>query len=193
MQEIIENQNEHKTRLVVVLTAVTMVVEIGFGYYTNSMALLVDGWHMLSHTFALGLTWFAYVAARKYSNNGHISFSRDKLLALSGFFSAIILQVIAVIMAIEAVLRLIHPLQIKFAEAIFVAFIGLIVSALSAVLLHHDHKHRDRISVQLTCMCFNLYSFDVISRIISSLVITKWSVSLIRDSGKVLIDFKKIS
>lgn len=41
--------NEQKTKWVVLLTAATMVVEISFGYWTNSMALLADGWHMASH------------------------------------------------------------------------------------------------------------------------------------------------
>ena len=208
--EIVENQNEYKTRLVVILTAVTMVVEIGFGYYTNSMALLADGFHMSSHAFALGLSWLAYVAARKYSDTIKLSFSRQKLLALSGFTSAIVLQVVAVIMAYEAVNRLVHPLPIKFGEAIFVAVIGLLVNALSALFLHHDHEHRDHniraaylhvladgltsvtaILALLAGMYLKLYSFDAISGIISSFVITKWSIDLIRDSGKELIEFKR--
>ena len=32
-----------------------MLVEIGFGYFTNSMALLSDGWYMASHVFAIEL------------------------------------------------------------------------------------------------------------------------------------------
>ncbi len=58
------HSNEERTKWVVMLTAVTMVVEITFGYLTNSMALLADGWHMASHVFALGLTWIAYFVAR---------------------------------------------------------------------------------------------------------------------------------
>ena len=210
--DIIKLQNERKTLLVVVLTAVTMVVEISFGYYTNSMALLADGFHMSSHTFALGLTWIAYVVIRRYSDSKKVTFHKDKLLALSGFSSAIILQVVAVIMAIESIGRLLHPLHIKFGDAIFVAVIGLIVNAVSAFVLHHDHEHRDHniraaylhvladgltsitaIIALLAGMYFNLYSFDAISGIISSVVITKWSIDLIRDSGKVLIEFEKRS
>ena len=210
--DIIKLQNERKTLLVVVLTAVTMVVEISFGYYTNSMALLADGFHMSSHTFALGLTWIAYVVIRRYSDSKKVTFHKDKLLALSGFSSAIILQLVAVIMAIESIGRLLHPLHIKFGDAIFVAVIGLIVNAVSAFVLHHDHEHRDHniraaylhvladgltsitaIIALLAGMYFNLYSFDAISGIISSVVITKWSIDLIRDSGKVLIEFEKRS
>jgi cation diffusion facilitator family transporter len=202
--------HEHKTKLVAILTAITMVVEIGFGYYTNSMALLADGWHMSSHAFALGLTWVAYIVCRKYSTTNTHSFNQQKLLALTGFSSAIILQIIAVVMAIEAVGRLINPIPIKFGEAIFVAFIGLLVNALSAFVLHHEHEHSDHniraayvhvladgltsitaILALLAGMYFNFSSLDAISGIIGSLVITKWSITLIRDSGKELIDFKQ--
>lgn len=205
-----EQQNERKTRLVVILTAVTMVAEIAFGYYTNSMALLADGFHMSSHAFALGLSWIAYVVARKYAQSEKVSFSSQKLLALAGFSSAIVLLMVALIMAYEAVVRLLHPLPIRFGDAIVVAIIGLLVNAASAVLLHHDHEHGDHniraaylhvladgltsitaILALLAGMYFRLYSFDAISGIISSVIITKWSIDLIKASGMTLIEFKR--
>ena len=56
---------ERRTRWVVVLTAITMVVEIIGGWWYGSMALLADGWHMSSHVIALGLSVAAYVLARR--------------------------------------------------------------------------------------------------------------------------------
>ncbi|MBI4996504.1 MAG: cation transporter, partial [Rhodocyclales bacterium] len=56
---------ERGTRLVMWITAATMVVEIVAGWWYNSMALLADGWHMSSHAVAIGLSAFAYAAARK--------------------------------------------------------------------------------------------------------------------------------
>ena len=204
------HSNERKTRWVVYLTAVTMVLEIGFGFYTNSMALLADGFHMSTHAFALGLAWLAYVLSRKYSDHTKFSFSGDKLLALSGYSSAIFLLIIAVLMAVESVNRLLNPLVIKFGEAIFVASIGLAVNVLSAVILHHDEHHADHniraaylhvIADGLTSvtaiialvggMLWNIYSLDAISGILSSIIITKWSIDLIRNSGRDLIDFER--
>ena len=52
---------EKNTLRVAVLTAVMMVAEIAGGWYYNSMALLADGWHMSSHTVAMGLSVLAYV------------------------------------------------------------------------------------------------------------------------------------
>jgi cation diffusion facilitator family transporter len=187
-----------------------MAVEIFFGYWTNSMALLADGYHMASHVFALGLSWAAYIISRKYSKTEKYSFEKSKLLALSGFTSAIVLIVIAVIMAIESIDRFFNPVEIKFGEAIFVAVIGLTVNVLSAVFLHHGHEHHDHnirsaylhvladgltsltAIIALTAgMLYNLYSLDSISGIISSVVITKWAYGLIKGSGKDLINFKK--
>ena len=56
---------EKKTRMVVLLTALTMVTEIFFGLRTHSMALLADGIHMGSHVLALGLSLIAYILVRK--------------------------------------------------------------------------------------------------------------------------------
>jgi cation diffusion facilitator family transporter len=202
--------HEERTKWVVYLTAVTMVVEIYFGYRTKSMALLADGWHMASHVFALGLTWVAYVIARKFSRTEKYSFDKKKLLALSGFSSAIILQIVAILMAVESVQRLLNPITVNFGEAILVAVIGLAVNALSAIFLHHDHEHHDHnirsaylhvladgltsmtAIIALTVgMIWQIVSLDSISGIISSLVITKWAVELIKNSGRELIDFSK--
>lgn len=214
-QEVIADHSqshEKVTRWVLYLTAITMVVEIFFGYWTNSMALLTDGFHMASHVFALGLAWIAYFLSRKYSQSADFSFSKKKLLALSGFTGAVILLVFAVLMAFEAINRLIHPLEIRFGEAIIVAVIGLIVNGVCALFLHHGHKNHDHnirsaylhvladgltsiaAIIALTAgMFYNLYSLDSISGIISSVVITKWAIDLIKGSGKDLIDFKTSS
>ena len=50
-----QHRNERRTWIVIVLTLVTMVVEIVSGMIFGSMALLADGWHMASHASALGI------------------------------------------------------------------------------------------------------------------------------------------
>jgi cation diffusion facilitator family transporter len=135
---------ERRTKLVVALTAAMMVVEIAGGLMFNSMALLADGLHMGSHVVALGLAAFAYVYARRHADDDRFTFGTGKVGALSGFSSAIILGLIALIMAWESMNRLIAPVPIDFGAATLVAVIGLAVNLLSAVLLRHDdHYHAD--------------------------------------------------
>lgn len=135
---------ERGTRLVMGITAIMMVIEILAGWWFNSMALLADGWHMSSHAFAIGLSAFAYAAARKYARDPRFAFGTWKIEVLGGFASAIFLLGVAAMMVFGSVERLLTPQEIHFREAIVVAVIGLVVNLVCALILghaHDDHVH----------------------------------------------------
>lgn len=136
-------RNERSTWVVVTLTAIMMVGEIMAGWLSGSMALLADGWHMATHAVALGIAGLAYLFARQHAMSSRFSFGTGKFGDLAAFASAIILAMIAVQVAYESVVRLIHPVPIAYREAISVAVLGLAVNLLSAWLLRdtHDHQH----------------------------------------------------
>jgi cation diffusion facilitator family transporter len=98
---------EKNTFRVALLTAVMMVVEIAGGWYYNSMALLADGWHMSSHTVALGLSVLAYFLARKYAHDHRFSFGTWKIEVLGSYTSAIFLVMVAGLMMFQSIARLI--------------------------------------------------------------------------------------
>lgn len=134
--------NERRTLWVVALTAVTMAAEILGGWWTGSMALLADGWHMGSHVAALGLAAFAYRFARTHAHDRRFSMGTGKVGSLTGFSSALLLGVIALLMVWESVGRLADPVAIDYSTAIVVTVIGLIVNVVSAFMLAgHDHGH----------------------------------------------------
>jgi len=206
------SNHERKTMWVVILTALTMVVEIIFGLSTKSMALLADGIHMGSHVLAIGLSWIAYVIVRKISGNEKFKGDSGKILSLSGYSSGLMLLIFAVVIMVEAIERLYNPVDIAYKEAILVAIIGLIVNILSAVILQHDHAHSDHnikaaylhvIADALTslsailgltaAMVWDIPFIDTIAALVSSFVIIKWSVGLLKESGSVLLDIKKPS
>ena len=123
----IDNKHrENKVKVVFWLTTTIMVLEIGAGTWSGSMALLADGWHMGTHSAAFLITIFAYSYAKKHTNNRNFSFGTGKVNYLGGFASAIALAIVALMMALESVQRLIEPQTIFFNEAIIVAIIGLI-------------------------------------------------------------------
>lgn len=140
---VIHEKGEKRTLQVLLLTAVTMVVEIVAGEIFGSMALLADGWHMGTHVAAFAITIFAYRYAKRHEANPSFSFGTGKVSALGGFASAVALAVVALIMALESVNRLYNPQEIHFNEAITVAVLGLIVNLISAFILqdHHSHNH----------------------------------------------------
>jgi cation diffusion facilitator family transporter len=136
---------ERGTRAVMWITAAMMVVEIIAGWWFNSMALLADGWHMSSHAVAIGLSAFAYAAARRYARDSRFTFGTWKIEILAGFSSAMFLMGIAVLMVVSSVERIFSPQSIHYQEAMIVAAVGLVVNVVCALILggvqdhHHDH------------------------------------------------------
>ena len=127
----------------IIISFITMVVEIVTGKVTGSMALLADGWHMGSHVAALFLSYLVYQIARSKKFNAHFTFGSAKLYSLGGYTSAIGLAIIAIFMGYESIVRFLNPVTIEFNEALLVCVIGLVVNLLSAWILndHHDHEH----------------------------------------------------
>ncbi|MEK7477077.1 MAG: CDF family Co(II)/Ni(II) efflux transporter DmeF [Candidatus Coatesbacteria bacterium] len=126
---------EHRTRVVVAVTAATMVVEIVAGLVFGSMALLADGLHMGSHAFALGIAAFAYRYARRHAADERFTFGTGKVGSLAAFTSATMLGLFALAMGWESVRRLLAPVGIRFDQAIVVAVLGLLVNAVCLLIL----------------------------------------------------------
>ncbi|GGQ30795.1 CDF family Co(II)/Ni(II) efflux transporter DmeF [Shewanella litoralis] len=134
-------QNERRTWYVLVITIITMVIEVTAGTIYGSMALLADGWHMGTHAAAFCITLFTYHYARKHANSDRFSFGVGKVGVLGGYTSAIGLGIVALIMLVESIHRLLSPVDIQFNQSIMVAIIGLVVNVASMFILGHEHHH----------------------------------------------------
>jgi cation diffusion facilitator family transporter len=136
---------ERRTWAVIILCSVMMIAEIIGGALFGSLALIADGLHMSTHAGALLLAALAYTYARKYADDRNFTFGTGKFGDLAGYSSAIVLAMIALLIAYEAVSRLLNPVAISFNEAIPIAVLGLAVNVVSAWLLsgghHHGHSH----------------------------------------------------
>jgi len=139
-------KNERRMWMVIGLCSLMMIAEIVGGILFGSIALVADGLHMSTHAGALLLAALAYTYARKHANDGRFTFGTGKLGDLAGFTSAVILAMITMLIAYEAITRLFLPVPISFNEVIPIAFVGLAVNIASAWLLsgtnhHHGHGH----------------------------------------------------
>ncbi|HQR24905.1 MAG TPA: CDF family Co(II)/Ni(II) efflux transporter DmeF [Steroidobacteraceae bacterium] len=214
---------ERRTRQVMWLTAVMMVIEIIAGTVFGSMALLADGWHMSSHALALGVSAGAYALARRHANDPRFSFGTWKIEVLGGYTSAIFLVGVAAYMGYESVKRLLAPAPIHFDQAIVVAVVGLVVNVVSAWLLSagthshghdHDHDHHAShahhhdlnlrsayvhviadaatsvlaIGALLGGKYFGATWLDPVMGIAGTILVGRWAISLLHDTGRVLLD-----
>ncbi|WP_448954665.1 CDF family Co(II)/Ni(II) efflux transporter DmeF [Labrys neptuniae] len=140
------DSNERRTWAVILLCTVMMVAEIVGGALFGSIALMADGLHMSTHAGALLLAALAYRYARRHALDQRFTFGTGKIGDLAGYTSAVVLAMIALLIAYEAVMRLIAPVAIDYGQAIAIAVLGLIVNLASVWLLHgggHHHQHHD--------------------------------------------------
>ncbi|WP_351011921.1 cation diffusion facilitator family transporter [Shewanella sp. S1-58-MNA-CIBAN-0166] len=142
----VNEQNVKRTWYVLVITVITMAIEVIAGTIYGSMALLADGWHMGTHAAAFCITLFTYSYAKKHANSDRFSFGVGKVGVLGGYTSAIALAIVAIIMLVESLHRLWSPIEIQFNQSILVAIVGLVVNIASMFILgheHHGHDHGD--------------------------------------------------
>src|ERR1700736_6735050 len=104
------SKGESRTRMVIAITGVMMVVEITAGWLSHSMALLADGWHMSTHVIAFLITALAYYFTRRHASNVQFSFGTGKIGVLGGFSSAVVLSFFGFLMAGKRVHSIFWPL-----------------------------------------------------------------------------------
>jgi cation diffusion facilitator family transporter len=207
---------ERRTAVVVVLTAVMMVAEIISGVLFGSMALLADGLHMASHAAALGVSWAAYVLARRFAADSRYSFGSGKMNSLAAYTSAVMLGLFTTVMLYESIRRFVNPVSIAFDQAILVAVLGLIVNGISVWILQGGHEHRrehhhvhehdhnlkaayfhvlaDALTSLLAIIALMGGKYlqwnwlDPLMGIVGAVLVARWAVGLAFTSSRVLLD-----
>ncbi|XP_058054499.1 proton-coupled zinc antiporter SLC30A1 isoform X3 [Anopheles bellator] len=126
-----------KCRLLTVmsLTVFFFFVEIVVGYFTNSMALVADSFHMLGDIAALVISFLSIkMSPKKWSKN---TFGWARAEVLGALVNAVFLVALCFSITIEACKRFIEVEHIHEPELlIVVGVIGLLVNLLGLCLLH---------------------------------------------------------
>jgi cobalt-zinc-cadmium efflux system protein len=197
---------ERKRLLItIILTGTMMIVEILGGIFTGSLALISDAGHMLTHAFALLASFLAILyACRPATKDKSFGFYRAEILA--ALLNGITLLVITGFILWEAYKRILTPRPIAAKEMIIIGVVGLLVNIATALLLWKASKESLNVrsafihmlgdtgsSVGVVIGAFiiyftGFYIIDPIFSIIIAILILIWSISLIRDSVRILME-----
>ncbi len=143
--EIQDAEHRHKEvsgrnlGVAVVLNAgITLAEGIG-GIISGSMALISDAAHNLSDVLSLIISYFANrISRRDATEKQTFGFRRSEILA--AFINSSTLIIISVIIIIEAVKRLLNPVEVSTAWVIWLALAAILVNGISVLFLHKDSK-----------------------------------------------------
>lgn len=190
---------------VLALTAVTMIGEFAGGWYARSIALTGDAFHMLTHLLSTALALAALVLACRPAPADK-TWRWWRLEILAGFVNGLALVPAAAWVLWEAVDRFRHPVAIDAKWTLIVGAVGLVVNLVCAALLHEHAKHDLNLkgaflhmladgasSVGVLLAAGAAWGFgwtwaDPAVAALIGLLILGWCLSLVRESGRILLE-----
>jgi len=126
--------------LALVVTLAYAGVEAVSGWAFGSLALLSDAGHMFSDAAALGLAWFAGWVSRRPPGARH-SYGLARAEVVAAFINSLALILVVVLIAVEAIQRLMQPAEVNGLGVMVVAFLGLLVNLAVVLILSRAERN----------------------------------------------------
>ena len=166
--------NERRVFLAMLLTGGFMVVEVAGGIAAGSLALLADAGHMLTDCAALALAWMAFRIGRR-PQDARRSYGYHRFQVLAAFVNGIALIAIVGWIVIEAVRRLLAPVEVLGGLMLVIAVLGLLVNLAAFWILHGGD--RENLNIQGAALHVLGDLLGSIAAIVAALVIfwTGWT------------------
>ena len=123
--------DSRRLRIVLAVTAAYFIIELTFGYWANSLALITDAFHLLTDIAALCLSLFTlWIAAKPASGGRTYGYLRAEILG--ALVNGVALWVLVIFVWIEAVGRLRRPEPVEGLTVMAVASAGILINSFSA-------------------------------------------------------------
>ena len=123
----------------IALNSVFVVIEAGYGYHANSLALMADAGHNLSDVLGLLLAWGAAWLG-KQRPSGRFTYGYGHSSILAALVNAILLLVAVGGIFWEAIVRFGNPEAVSSSVIMSVAAIGILINGATAILFVSGRK-----------------------------------------------------
>jgi cobalt-zinc-cadmium efflux system protein len=123
----------------ITLNLVFVLVEAGYGFFANSLALLADAGHNLSDVLGLVIAWVASVLVKRKPNSTFTYGLRSSSI-LAALANSVFLLIAIGGVIWEAVSRFKSPEPVQGQIVISVAAVGILVNGLTAYLFSSGRK-----------------------------------------------------
>lgn len=208
IEHIFEYRSARKRKLILSLlvTLVVMIIEFAGGFITNSIALISDAVHMLTHSLALLIGLAAIFIAKHNPPCHHKTFGLYRAEILAAFINGFFLLIFAGTLIYQSILRFIHPREILSTQMFIIAFIGLGANVVSILILGGSHGKdinikgifyhmiSDAVSsvgilAAAVIILFTRWNFlDPLVSIGICILIVYWSAGVLKESTQVLLE-----
>jgi cobalt-zinc-cadmium efflux system protein len=182
-----------------------MVVEVVAAIVADSLALLSDAAHMLTDAGAIALALFAARLARRPASGG-FTFGYQRAEILSAQVNGATLVGLAVLIALEAIQRLVNPPEVMGLTVLVVAILGIAVNLAATRVLAGSDRRSLNVEGAFQHVLTDLFAFiataiagavilltdfsraDGIAALVVAALMLRSGYGLLRDSGRVLLE-----
>jgi len=123
----------------ITLNTLFVAIEFGFGFVSNSVALMADAGHNLGDVLGLGVAWAASVLVRR-APSSRFTYGLRGSSILAALANAVLLMIAVGAISLEAVQRLMHPEPVSEWTIVVVAAIGILINGATAMLFASGSK-----------------------------------------------------
>lgn len=189
----------------IALNIIFVIVQASIGFKINSLSLLSDAGHNFADVASLILSLIAFKLVDVKANQKY-TYGYKKTTILVALVNAVILLISIAVIIYEAIIRLLHPQPIPGITISIVAFIGVVINAVSAMLFYKNQKNDLNIKSAFLHLLAdalvsfaiviggiiiyftNLFWIDAVLSIIIAIVILVGTWNLLTDSIKLALD-----
>ena len=203
-----EDRSEHNIRLLLIAFAILvafMAGEVVIAIAASSLALLADAGHMLTDALALLMAVIAARLARRPAA-GQWTFGLGRAEVLSAAINGVTLAVVAAVVLVEAVRRLVDPLDVSGKPVVLTAAAGLAVNLVVTLVLSRADRSSINVAGALAHIVTDAYAFaatmvagvlviafgwhraDPVASLVVVALMARASWQLLRRSGAVLLE-----
>ena len=192
--------------LLVALSAIALFMagEVAAAALSGSLVLLADAGHMLTDVAALVASiWAIRLAARPAV--GVWTYGLERAEILSAAVNGVLLVAIGLVIAVEAVTRLVHPTPVAGGVVLGVALAGIVVNLAATAVLARANRSSLNIRGAYAHILTDLYAFigtaiaglvivvtgwrqaDSVAALVVVAIMARSAWGLLRDAGRVLL------
>lgn len=115
-------------------------IELFYGYWTNSLGLISDSFHMFFDCSGL-MTGLLATMLTKRKPNEKYSYGYLRVEILAGFCNALLLLFTAGSIFFQAIERALEPPEVKHERLFVVSVLGFLVNLIGIYAFQHGHSH----------------------------------------------------
>lgn len=199
-----KSSGRKKLAMIMTLTFAFAIVEMVGGWFSGSLALISDAFHMLTDFSSLMLALIMAILAQRPADDKY-SYGHGRWEIIGALLNGIFMIAVIIFLIYEGIDRILNPRPVESTTIIWIATIGLLINIFAAWLLHsHSHSLNTRgaflhvlgdllgsvaaIAAGVLIYFTGMTIFDPIISIVVALILVAPTYNLLKQTSRIILE-----